>query len=311
MKELTALCQPTLRVTVEYDLIASPSNHSGDLTEPIGQCTVWLERAACSHEEHPLAAWHFPASGQPTAMPVEETGESTDEVYVGQFLILPRKDLTLTRMDSYGRVQSLVQLAVAPTGSPRQYAAGGASDWGVAAVWADGCEISIRKGMHASLIAHVRSLRLSEAQCRAFVLLGGLMRWSDRLDQRNASSLVMNLARSRDASGQGKYALHAHAAPQSGADMPGTTVYRSWRAALDGANLDLGSCWLLLPVFCQGCQSPLDSERGGVETLWGRMHPDCARPLPPQGEERTLPSAPAVRVGHLPLEGQLAFPWAS
>lgn len=291
-------------IEVEYDLITSlNSRHAGE-DEPFAVCTVRLPRIPCMHEEHPLSVWHCQFGYKPITMPVEKTGEATDEIYVGRFLLLPHKDVTLALRDSQGGTFSTIQLGLARTGCSRNYSEKGTSDWEVIVGWSAGSEIILHKGMHSPFVSSVRILRLTEAQCRAFVRLGGLLRGETHLH-------LMNLTYLDSANGKGEYILSMYATPRKGELSAKVSRYSRWRAAIELSNLDLGSCWLLLPLLCQGCQLPLDGEIVCVETLWGWMHPGCL-PATHRQEEKEMPiSTHPIRGEGISRDHQLRFPWAS
>ena len=276
---------PLHAVVIDYGLLTSlNSPRAGGEDEPIAACTVRLVRSDALCEERPLAAWHFPPSGHPILMPIEETGASTDEMYAGRFLLLPRRDLTLAQVDARGTQRSFVQLRLAPTESRCCDGEGGMSAWRVRVAWSDGAEIALQSGGSAPFISSVGALYLSDAQCRAFVLLGGLLHAEDRADYGSAARLVTthNLTWVGDAAGKPGFALHTHAVPREGAPASSCSISRSFRVAVERGRLVLSACWLQLPVTCQGCLQPVVGEIALVETLWGKMHAGCAHAEPHQ-----------------------------
>ena len=278
-------------MVIDYGLLPSlNSPRAGGEDEPIAACTVRLVRSDTLCEERPLAAWHFPPSGHPILMPIEETGASTDEMYAGRFLLLPRRDFTLALVDARGTQQSFVQLRLAPTESRCCEGEGGISIWRVLVVWSDGAEIALQRGGSAPFISSVGALYLSDAQCCAFVRLGGLLHAEDRADHGSAARLVTthNLTWVGDAAGKPGFALHTHAVPKEGAPVSSCSISRSFRVAVEHGRLVLSACWLQLPVTCQGCLQPVVGEIALVETLWGKMHAGCAHAEPRQVNDGDL-----------------------
>jgi hypothetical protein len=272
-------------VVIDYGLLPSLNSPRADgEDEPIAVCTVRLVRTDTLCEERPLAAWHFPPSGRPILMPIEETGESTGEIYAGRFLLLPRRDLTLVLVDVQSGQQSLVQLRLAPNESRRGEGGGGLSAWRVFVVWSDGAEIDLQRGGSAPFIANVGGLYLSDAQCSAFVQLGGLLHTEERAGHGSAARRAPshNLSWVGDGAGKPGFALHTHAASQEEAQVSSCSISRTFRVAVERGRIVLSDCWLQLPVTCQGCLQPVVGEIAPIETLWGKMHAGCAHEEPRQ-----------------------------
>jgi hypothetical protein len=283
-------CLPHI-VGIDYALLPTlNSGLSGGEDEPLAACTVRLVRSGTLCEERPLAAWHFPPSGQPILMPIEETGEATDEMYAGRFLLLPRRDLTLALVDGRGEEQSFVQLRLAPAGSRCCEGDGGIAAWRVFVVLSDGMEIALQRSGSSPFITSVGALYLSDTQCCAFVRLGGLLHAEDRAEGGSSARLVTthNLTWVGDEPGKPGFALHTHAVPQEGEPVTSCAITRSFRVAVERGRLNLSDCWLLLPVTCQGCLQPVVGEIAYVETLWGKMHPGCAVASPRQVSDGDL-----------------------
>lgn len=280
-------------VVVDYVLLpALNSPLAGKEDDPIAACTVRLLRSDALCEERPLAAWHFPPSGHPISMPIEETGASTDEIYDGRFLLLPRRDLTLALVDGSGNERSFVQLRLASTGNRSCAGEGGISAWRVFVVWSDGVEIALQRGNSMPFITRAGALYLSDSQCCSFVRLGGVLHAEGRAEGASADRGVTthNLTWVGDERGKPGFALHTYAAPQEGGPVSSCSISRSFRVAAERGRINLSDCWLLLPVTCQGCLQPVVGEIAYVETLWGKMHPGCAEASPRQVTDGDLPA---------------------
>lgn len=300
-------CSPSYAVVVDYDLLPTlNSPQAGGEDEPIAVCTVRLGRSDTLREERPLAAWHFPQRGHPIPMPIGETGESTDQVYAGRFLLLPRRDLTLALVDVQGQERSFVQLCLAPADDRPCDGEVGMAAWHVCVVWSDGVEVAMRKVGCSPLIGRVGDLFLSETQCRTFVRLGGQLHLSSRVDA--ASVTIHDLTWVGDEGGQPGFALSTRTVPQQGEQTSTCSISASFRTAVGLGRLNLLDCWLLLPVVCQGCLQPVVGEVTSVETLWGKMHPDCAVAKPLQIAEGGLVVREEVRRPSVTSPYQLAFP---
>ncbi len=268
MRILAARNRPLPCITVDYHLMTSstgPGMGLGD--EPIALCTVRLAQAvpgAC--EECQLVAWHFPCSGRPIAMPVEETCEPAEG---GRLLLLARRDLTLVLLDGHGQARSLAQLSLQVSKNR-----GEGDVWGVAVVWSDGVEVALRKSWPMYLATRVADLSLTEAQCGSFLCLGGLLRAPVRIAGDVISTKVTGSALGAEGV---EFALHQERLPVG---QVSSGAYTSLQAALLQAGVDLGACWVLLPQLCPGCGSPVLSETARVATLWGWAHPGCAQAEP-------------------------------
>ena len=268
-------------ITVDYSLITSSAYQAGAGLgdEPIALCTVRGARAvSVPVEECQLVAWHFPSSGRPITMPVEETREPDEGVFAGRFLLLPRRDLTLVLLDGHGQARSLTQLSLQVSASPGDGEEGGSASWSVAVVGSEGVAVALQKTWFMYPVSSVRDLSLSEAQCSAFLRLGGLLRAPVRI----VGDVITTTITSSAPGAEGmEFALHQERLPGGQLSF---SAYPDLQAALVQGNVDLGACWVLLPRLCPGCWSPILSEIACVETLWGWMHPGCA-----QAETRLAP----------------------
>jgi hypothetical protein len=278
-------------VTIDYSLLAAlNSPNEGSEDESIAVCIVRLVRSNASCEEHPLAAWHFLPTGSRVAMPIEETGASTEEIYVGRFLLLPRRDLLLALVDARGEEQFFVWLCLVPTKSPCSEGEGGGASWRVLVVWSDGPEIALhRRGGPSLSTSSAGALSLSDAQCCAFVRLGGLLHTEDHGDRSFAARRTThNLTWVGDESRKPGFALHTSIEPDDGEIVSLCSTSRSFRVLIERGRINLSHCRLQLPVVCQGCLHPVVGEISFVETLWGKMHPSCtvaSQNLPSESSE--------------------------
>jgi hypothetical protein len=259
-------------ITIGYSLITSSAYpaEAGLGDEPIALCTLRWARAVAM-EEYELVAWHFPSSGRPIAMPVEEMREPDEGVFAGRFLLLPGRDLTLVLLDEHGQARSLAQLSLQPSTGPGDGEEEDSASWDVSVVWSEGVAVALQKTWFMYTVSTVRGLSLTDAQCGAFLQLGGLLAAPVGIADAVIFTKITGCAPGAESM---EVSLHQERLPGGQISV---SAHPDLQAALVQGNVDLGACWVLLPRLCPACGSPVHSEIARVATLWGWMHPGCVR----------------------------------
>jgi hypothetical protein len=291
-------------IPVVYELLATGTTVED---EPMALCTTWYARSQAAQQQR-LVAWHYPASGQPVAMPVEWLGASAPVSYgVGQFIVLPHRAMTLTLVDAGGRSHALADIELVPSGRPRRFVDLGPSDWDLLVTWSDGVDVELERRSPANSTRRVGEASLSLEQCSAFLRLGGMLRADPQSTGDIVSAAVTCVPLE---SGDTGFVLWTETigrgAVSAAEGCIARTVYACLQEALEHGRIDLDACWLLLPPRCQRCQLPVLAGDVCVQTLWGTVHAPCLEASRMQGACSPLLVVPETVIF---TAGQLALPW--